>query len=396
MIAPLYIHLAESTFFALAMAAAAFCMRRCSAAARYAVWFCGAVKFAVPAALFAQLGASLENLLPTRYSSLVHNATLPGIYPKFSAPSAGAEYRWLVPVVIGVWLSGVAILLGTWIRHSISAARSLEEADAAERSVLAELRQRTGLRQAVQLRYSARGKCELGLWGIWRPAIRIPRGFSSELTPAEFETVLLHELAHVRRWDNASGAFVHFVVCVFWFYPLLWWIERQLLIERERACAEFVIQSGAPTEIYVTGILKVCRFQVAEPAAGTSGMTHSNLQSRMESIMSYRPKNRILPTPHLLQAALAAVMIIVPFGGGFLHSAPAQNKAATAVLKKADQSFCKVQPSTSSRYCICQDGKYSLGAIVKTADDTFLRCDRFELGKFTAWRTATLRERGRK
>ncbi len=195
MIAPLYIHLAESTVFALAMAAAALCMRRCSAAARYAIWLSGAVKFAVPAALFTHLGASLESQLSPHYSSLVHNATLQGvIYPKFSAPLPDSEYHWLVPVVIVLWLSGLVALFGAWIRRSIGAARNLEDAGAAERSVLAALQQRAGIRRAVRLRYSAPGKCELGVWGIRKPTIRIPRGISSKLTLAEFEAVLLHEL----------------------------------------------------------------------------------------------------------------------------------------------------------------------------------------------------------
>ncbi len=152
--------------------------------------------------------------------------------------------------------------------------------------------------------------------------------------------------------------------------------------------------------------------------------------------MSYRSKNRISRWPRLLPAALAAVMMIVPFGGGFLQLAPAQDsgrvcfadgvkyrpgvvlrmespessvtkecsggswvrtsKAATAVLKIAAKSFCIVQPSTSPQFCRCQDGEYSLGAIIKTADETFLRCDRFELGKFTTWRAATRNELGAK
>jgi len=430
LIIPLCGHLAESTIFATVMAMVAFWMRGRSAAARYIVWFGGAAKFAVPAALFAQLGVSLEMFLPVRYSSLIQQANLSsGVYPQFSV-AADPSHQWLVPVVLTVWLAGLVAMFSLWVRRSRAQPHSLEDAGPSEQSVLAKLRQRAGVRKAVKLRYSSPGRCELGLWGIRRPTIRIPRGLSSQLTPTEFEAVLLHELAHVRRRDNLSGAFVHLLLCVFWFHPLLWWIERRLLVERERACDEFVIQTGAPTETYVTGILKVCRFQLAEPVAGTSGMTRSNLQNRLEAIMSYRPKSSVPPMRRLLPVALAAVMTIVPFGGGLLRSAHASvsgsacfvdsvrysqgsvvrmagitkecsagswiptNKTATATVRAKPQFVCEIRPSQSSNACRCQDGDYSLGAIARTSDNSFIRCDRFELGKFTAWRPATSRELG--
>jgi hypothetical protein len=71
------------------------------------------------------------------------------------------------------------------------------------------------------------------------------------------------------------------------------------------------------------------------------------------------------------------------------------SKPATATVRAKPQSVCEIRPSQSSNACRCQDGDYSLGAIVRTSDNSFIRCDRFELGKFTAWRPATSRELGR-
>jgi hypothetical protein len=130
---------------------------------------------------------------------------------------------------------------------------------------------------------------------------------------------LLHELAHVRRWDNLSSSFVHVLVCLFWFHPLLWWIERRMVFERERACDEIAVQSGAAPETYVSGILKVCRFQLAEAIAGAAGIKGPGFKRRMELIMSYPIRNSLPHAPRALLGALAAVMTVAPFIGGFLQ-----------------------------------------------------------------------------
>jgi len=77
--------LAESTIFATVMAMVAFWMRGRSAAARYIVWFGGAAKFAVPAALFAQLGVSLEMFGSQQFSLGTHDHGVRRRYHNFPA-----------------------------------------------------------------------------------------------------------------------------------------------------------------------------------------------------------------------------------------------------------------------------------------------------------------------
>jgi beta-lactamase regulating signal transducer with metallopeptidase domain len=85
------------------------------------------------------------------------------------------------------------------------------------------------------------------------------------LEEAELESVLAHEVAHVGRRDNLVAALAHAIVSVFWFHPLVWWIERRMLAERETACDEFVLARGMRAEDYVAGISKVCCIAFAGP-----------------------------------------------------------------------------------------------------------------------------------
>ena len=73
---------------------------------------------------------------------------------------------------------------------------------------------------------SAPGRFEPGIFGIWRPVLLLPEGITERLSPAQLEAIVAHELCHVRRRDNLTGA-IHMVVeTIFWFHPLVWWIRE--------------------------------------------------------------------------------------------------------------------------------------------------------------------------
>ena len=82
---------------------------------------------------------------------------------------------------------------------------------------------------------------EPGVFGIFRPVLLVPEGITDRLTPAQWKTILTHELCHVRRRDNLTAAIHMAIEAIFWFHPLVWWIGKRLIDERERACDEEVL-----------------------------------------------------------------------------------------------------------------------------------------------------------
>jgi uncharacterized protein (TIGR03435 family) len=110
------------------------------------------------------------------------------------------------------------------------------------------------------------------------------------------------------------------VEAVFWFHPLVWWIERRMLDERERACDEAVLGAGNDPDAYVAGILSVCRFTLRAPIACVAGVSGAELRARIESIVRMELGTRMTVTRRVAVALIAAVLIGIPIVAGLVRT----------------------------------------------------------------------------
>ena len=109
---------------------------------------------------------------------------------------------------------------------------------------------------------------------VFRPVVLLPAALLGRLSEPQMNAVLAHELEHIERRDNLKANVHRLVETLFWFHPAVWWIGRQMLEERERACDERVLDNGHDGAEYAAGILEVCRHCRAGAfvsAAATSG-----------------------------------------------------------------------------------------------------------------------------
>ena len=81
--------------------------------------------------------------------------------------------------------------------------------------------------------------------GFFRPAVVLPSWTLRDLSPDELKVIVLHELAHLRRWDDWTNLAQKFVKAIFFFHPAVWWIDSRLALEREIACDDMVLEQTA-------------------------------------------------------------------------------------------------------------------------------------------------------
>lgn len=362
-------HLADSTLFALLVGLACLCMRHRGPASRYTLWLIATAKFAVPTVAFIWLGESTRGLLPTSHVSVVPVVVSRWVIASpVSAAPKGASATWFDLLVIA-WVIGSGVAFVLWLRNLLACRVSSASRDDSEPGWFSRLSERMGLQGIVRIAISEDVR-EPALAGFRRPAVMIPTELLRQLSAAELESVTLHELAHAKRGDNWTAAFAHAVTCVFWFYPPVWWIEKRLHTERELACDEMVIRSGATADDYFAGILKVCRFYLTREITGVASISGSNLKKRKEAMMLVSPNSPTKRLPKALVASLTAAVIGIPLAIGLVF---ASNVLAN---QKNAQSATELSKIQSPLTCVFQNIDYPEGTVIQQGNGPEQLCAR--------------------
>ena len=148
------------------------------------------------------------------------------------------------PYASGLYLCGVVLMLsrvlaGLWGGHRLSRdCTPLAEGTICE--LLQEHVRRMKMRVVPVVAYCQRISVPIVV-GVLRPMILLPAVLASGLTPAQLEAVLLHELAHVRRYDLAVNLLQRLVEALLFFHPAVWWLSRR----RERRTRKCLRRLGS-------------------------------------------------------------------------------------------------------------------------------------------------------
>lgn len=93
--------------------------------------------------------------------------------------------------------------------------------------------------------------------GFLHPAVILPEGFSEELAAPELEHVLLHETAHIARWDDWGNLLSKLAGAVLALHPVAWWILREIGREREIACDDWVVDRIGAARPYAESLARM-------------------------------------------------------------------------------------------------------------------------------------------
>jgi uncharacterized protein (TIGR03435 family) len=300
-LSPLANHLWQSTIVVAVCAMLAFVLRNNSAHFRYGLWLVAAMKFLIPFSLLVGIGHRFEWRTPPaitqRPISAVTEISMPFAAPARSVavlPSV-AEASPMPVILLSLWLCGCAVSVSFWIRSWFRVSATLKAA-----SVIPVDLPMNDISVDV---VSSPHLFEPAVVGIFRPVLVLPEGIAARMTPEQFNAILIHELCHVRRRDNLSTAMYMIVETLFWFYPLVRWVGRQLINERERACDEEVLRLGNEPLVYAEGILNVSKAYLESPLQCVSGVTGSDLKKRIRAILKGHVANLSLAKKGILAFA---------------------------------------------------------------------------------------------
>jgi beta-lactamase regulating signal transducer with metallopeptidase domain len=225
--------LVEGTIIGVFAALVLRVVPRQSARTRFAVWFSSLVAIAVLPVLSGW--GTQRSILAAPLSPVV------------TVPDSWAVYlfaAWAILAACSVIRLGRAM----WHLRILRQSCVPVESDTLH-PILQETLLRNQIGRAVVLCTSDRVNVPTAI-GLLKPAIVIPRWALTELSVDELNQILLHEVAHLRRWDDWTNLAQHLVKAIFFFHPAVWWIEQKIALEREMACDDAVLAQTASPRAY--------------------------------------------------------------------------------------------------------------------------------------------------
>ena len=185
--------------------------------------------------------------------------------------------------------------------------------------------------------------------GWWSPRLVLPKHIVDRSTTADMRLIIAHELNHLRRWDTATNWVQLGVQAVWWFHPLVWWLNAEIRRWRESCCDEEVVArlKCQPSQ-YAHCLLNVLDFQASLRA--TSGLDSLSpfevTKQRLQNIM--QPAGQFpRSTPWSVWLAFLGLTLVVLPGAAFTlpqQVAEAHDEIPTAPIDVATPAVPPAPP----------------------------------------------------
>ncbi|WP_052201013.1 M56 family metallopeptidase [Terriglobus sp. TAA 43] len=320
-------HLWQSTAFACAVWLITLTLRHNAARLRYGLWIAASLKFLLPLSLLLNFGALMAG--PRKISvpqhQFAYSVATTAMHPLHAdtlqvkeMPDRGSGPAPLYATIATIWFCGCVCVLSVWLMRWRQLRETLDDGVQVD-----EGREYQSLRDVggdifLHRSWAVR---EPGVYGIFSPVLLWPEGLSSRLDDEHLAAIMLHEVTHVRHRDNLIATLHLVVEAVFWFHPFVWWIERNLLIERESVCDETVVHRLGNAEAYALSLLKVCRFRIEHEQSLVASAGGADLGERVVRIVTHRVA-KLSPVRSLMLIVFGIVTLVIPLALGVLHPLP--------------------------------------------------------------------------
>ena len=182
-----------------------------------------------------------------------------------SSPSLELSSSWARGLFVG-WIAISSVLLVRLcvsLRHVQRLKRECREISGERHVHLMSTISSLSCSRSIRLLTSDKVRVPAAL-GFFRPAVVFPAWTLEQLSREELNAVLLHELAHLRRYDDWTNLAQKFLKVAFFFHPAVWFIESRLSLEREMACDDFVLQQTANAGSYAASLISLAEKALAQ------------------------------------------------------------------------------------------------------------------------------------
>ena len=98
-------------------------------------------------------------------------------------------------------------------------------------------------------------------FGFWKPIILLPVALVNQLSTAETEALIIHELSHIKAKDYLLNWLLMGAESLYFFNPFVRIIAQKIRLEREKNCDIQVLQFEYSNIVYAESLLKTAQFK---------------------------------------------------------------------------------------------------------------------------------------
>jgi beta-lactamase regulating signal transducer with metallopeptidase domain len=243
------------------------------------------------------------------------------------------KFTWQA-IVFLVWLLIVLILVLLLVQRVFFVRQLVAQAKDAKGTVIAvfnQCREKLGIHKTIPIKLSVNAAGP-SVCGLVRPVILFPYSLLHQLNREERESILLHELAHIKRRDLWVNLLQTILQIFYFFHPLLWLANAMIRRIREQAVDEAVLVAmDREAEEYSNTLVRVFRMSLQRPTLSLRliGVVESktSLTTRIKHMLSR-------PLPKSAKLGILGVLTVFLLGAILLPMAEArrmQEKTLAAV-----------------------------------------------------------------
>ena len=145
--------------------------------------------------------------------------------------------------------------------------------------------------------------------GVFKPVVLIPPALLLNLSPAQIEAILLHELAHIKRNDYLINLLQCIINGIFFFNPFLRYLSNKIDQERENSCDDLAASYCASPLTYATSLGKLTELGLTNQLALAANSNKHSVLNRIKRLLGDLPTEKT--TFQFFSSALIGVFGLV-------------------------------------------------------------------------------------
>ncbi|WP_409434003.1 peptidoglycan DD-metalloendopeptidase family protein [Litorimonas sp. RW-G-Af-16] len=269
-------------------------------------------------ALIGAKAVSSVDAVPQSAALLIGASGGPQILPQTLAVSVAAY----TPLLGVLWCLGFAVVAARYLTAYVMTQKlrhtGLTDVPTVWQNRFRTLVLNTGVTDRVRIFISDHVSGPLTI-GFIKPVVLVPTGFLMGLPSDQIEAILLHELAHIRRYDYLVNLFQTAIKTALFFHPAIHYISNKIDIDREQACDDLAVAQSRNPHALIRGLAALSLQKTNQSFAMAADGGDMPLMDRLKRLVGSVEHQR--RPEHLLMPLIATLLI----GGIYLSTTSEAN-----------------------------------------------------------------------